>query len=410
MTLRERAGWGGITAACALAFADSALQPHWPLVSGIRASAFGASLVLPPLALIFLAGAARRDEAVSAGDVIGSRPYPAHILLLARLLGNYGVVLVAYVLVIVCSLAAPLLLAGRWPPLLTPIHSFLRGVVPLFYVSALVYCSVALARNVLAAGLVAAYWLFIFLWGDFLARIFNFTLTQNWPTYAAIGIGLVCLTMAIRHLTARESSRRTRRRLALVAAALLLLGIGDAWHRVVTSHDPPLHRDPIALNMAAQHRESSPRLPGFWLTDQRGHPFRVSSTDGRVLVVLFWSPHRPASVPALGVLQQVAADVPDEQVACIAVCLSDDHAISPHIAAQGRFRFPMVTDPGTHFSHNLQAASPLGEAYTLQHLPSVFITDRGRREVSPTPSFDAEDAEAVAAEARRALGIAVPPS
>ncbi len=410
MTVRERAGWGGITAACVLAFADSALQPHSPIVSGIRASALGASLVLPPLALIFLAGAARRDEAVSAGDVIDSRPYPTHILLLARFVGNYGVVLLAYALMIVCGLAAPLLFAGRWPPLLTPIHSFVRGVVPLFYVSALVYCSVALARNVLAAGLVAAYWLFIFLWGDFLARIFNFTLTQNWPTYAAVGIGLVCLTMAVRHFMARESGRPARRLLGVAAAAFLLLGVGDAWHRVAASHDPPLHRDPMALNMAAQHRPTSPRLPGLWLSDQHGQPFRISSTEGRVLVVLFWSPHRPESVAALAELEQAAAELPEAEAACVAVCLSDDHAISPHVAAQGRYRFPMVTDPGTHFSPALEASSPLAEAYTLDGLPSVFMSDRGRREVPPPAAGNAEKAEVIATEARRASGIPVPPS
>lgn len=410
MTLRERAGWGGVTAACALAFADSALQPHSPIVSGIRASAFGASLVLPPLALIFLAGAARRDEAASASDVIESRPYPAHVLLLARFVGNYGVVLFAYALMIVCGLAAPLLFGGRWPHPLTPIHSFIRGIVPLFYVSALVYCSVALARNVLAAGLVAAYWLFIFLWGDFLARIFNFTLAQNWPTYAAIGIGLVCLTMAIRHRMARQSGGPARRLLGLAAAAFLLLGIGDAWHRVIRSHDPPLHTDPIMLNMAAQHRESSTRLPGFWLRDQRGRPFRISSTEGRVLVVLFWSPHVPQSVSALETLARTAAELPEEQASCVAVCLSDDHAISPHVAAQGHYRFPMVTDPGTHFSRSVQDSSPLAEAYTLQGLPAVFISDRGRREVPHPTQWNARDAEILVAEAKRAFGIPVPPS
>ena len=410
MTLRERAGWGGITAACAIAFADSALKPHWPAVSGIRASLFGASLLLPPLALIFLAGAARRDEAVSAGDVINSRPYPAHRLLFARFVGNYAVVVFAYALMIVCGLAAPLALAGRWPSPLIPIHSLVRGLVPLLYVTALVFCAVSLARNVLAAGVVAAYWLFVFLWGDFLARIFNFTLTQNWPTYAAIGLGFVCLTTAIRHWSERESSRSARRCLFAAAGILLALGLADAGHRVATSHDPPLRLDPVVLNMAGQHIDSSPRAPGFWLPDQHGRDFRISSTEGRVVVMLLWSPHEPDSVPALAALRRAAAELPEERAACVAVCLSNDHALSAHVAAEGRYRFPMVTDTGTHFSGKIDLSSPIAEAYTLTEVPVVFVTDRRRRIVSSLAGEGGIDPEQVIAEATRALQVPVPPS
>jgi len=410
MTLRERAGWGGITAACALAFADSALKPHWPVVSGIRASLFGASLLLPPLALIFLAGAARRDEAVSAGDVINSRPYPAHRLLFARFVGNYAVVVLAYALMIVCGLAAPLALAGRWPSPLIPIHSLVRGLVPLLYVTALVFCAVSLARNVLAAGVVAAYWLFVFLWGDFLARIFNFTLTQNWPTYAAIGLGFVCLTTAIRHWSERESSRSARRTLFGAAGILLVLGLADAWHRVATSHDPPLRADPVLLNMAGQHLDSSPRAPGFWLPDQHGRDFRLSSTEGRVVVILLWSPHEPDSVPALTALRRVAAELPDERTECVAVCLSNDHALSAHVAAQGPYRFPMVTDIGTHLSDKIDLCSPMAEAYTLTRVPTILITDRGRRVVASLSGEGDIDPQQVIAEVTRALQVPVPPS
>lgn len=411
MTLRERAGWGSITAACALAFADSALKPHSPLVSGIRASLFGAGLVLAPLALIFVAGAARRDDAVAAGDVVNSRPYPVHLLLLARFLGNYAVVLFAYALVIGCGLAAPLALAGRWPSPLTPIHSFGRGLVPLFYVTALAFCGVAMARNVLAAGVVAAYWLFIFLWGDYLARIFNFTLTQNWPTYALVSIGVICCAVGVRHGSDGARRGRTERRLLLALAGLLVvLGVADAWRRVVTTHDRPLHFDPLALNMAAQHIGTTDRVPGFWLRDQRGRPFRISSTNGRALAVLFWSPHQPHSVPALATLRAVAAEFPENEVNCIAVCLSDDHAISAHIAAQAGYRFPMVTDTGTHFTPAIENCSPLAEAYTLSRVPAIFVTDRGRRVVTSLFDKGTEDCEAVFLEIRKALAIPVPPS
>ncbi|MGQ9732177.1 MAG: hypothetical protein ACUVX8_13015, partial [Candidatus Zipacnadales bacterium] len=140
MTLRERAGWGGIIAACALAFADAALRPWVPTVGGIRASTFGGPMVFAPLAIIFVAGAARREEAVSANDVIGSRPYPSHMLLLARLLGNCVLVLFGYLLVILFSLLPALVFGGRVASLLTILYALARGATPLMYLAPLAYC------------------------------------------------------------------------------------------------------------------------------------------------------------------------------------------------------------------------------------------------------------------------------
>lgn len=410
ITLRGRAGYGGILAACALAFAHSALKPHLPLVSGIQASSVAGSLILTPLAIIFVAGAARRDQAVAAGDVVGSRPYPPHVLLLARLTGNYAVVLLAYALVILSSLAAPVVFAGRWPALLTLVHPFLRGVAPLFYVVALAYCGVAVAGNALAAAMVAVYWLFVFLWGDFLARVFNFSLTQNWPTYVAIGLSVVTATMAWRRWAERLPATRLGRRLPVMAVALLVLGLLNAWHRVAAGHQRPLHAHPLALKMAGQYLDGGSRAPGFWLPDQHGRRFRMSSTEGRAVVIAFWSPHVPQSVPILEALQSITGEFVAQPVTCVAVCLADDHAISSHVAAEGRYTFPMVTDTGTHFSERLTECAPTAEAYYLGQLPALFVTDRGRRIVARFGSEAATDWRSAAAEVRRALDVRVPPS
>ena len=412
VTLRERSGWGTIVAACALAFADSALQPLTPLVSGVRASVVSGSLVLPFLAIILVAGAARRDQTTSAADVIGARPYRRHLLLLARVLSCFAVVTLTYALVIVSSVAAPMVLAGRWPSPLTPIDALAREIVPLFFVVTLTYCAVAIARNVLTAAVLAVYALFVFLWGDYLAPVFNFTLTQNAPTYGLIGLGalLGAMTWARGDDRTQGTWPGTRRLMLGLTMGLVLAGVATGWHRVATTHNRPLHMDPFATNMASQDIRTGSRAPGFWLPDQWGRDFRISSVDGRVLVLAFWSPHVAESMAALDVLRGVAREFRKADVACVAVCVADDYSISGHIAREGRYGFPMVTDTGTHFTRVIAKCSPLTEAYDLSALPTIIVTDSARRVTAQFGSGTMLPLNAVIAEARQALSVPPPPS
>jgi hypothetical protein len=161
--------------------------------------------------------------------------------------------------------------------------------------------------------------------------------------------------------------------------------------------------------MAAQHLEGSPRLPGFWLPDQHGRGYRLSEADGRVLVVGFWSPHVPRSVAVLDLLRGLSRELGPQQVRVVAVCLSNDHAISPHVAREGAYQFPMVTDIGTHFAGKVENCSPVAEACLLTDLPRFFVTDRARRVVG-TLGWAGPDSQAqVVAMVRQALTVPVPP-
>jgi len=253
---------------------------------------------------------------------------------------------------------------------------------------------------------VALYWLYLLLWGDFLARVFNFSLTQNWPIYGALALSAVLGTAALRRF---QDLRRSGVALPLAAAGLLVLGLLTAWNRVVHSHDKPLHRDPLAMQLAAQYAKASPRVPGVWLPDQHGRLWRTSSTDGKVLVLAFWSPHDPDSMTVLDDLRTALKDVPRASVACLAVCLADDHALSAHVASEGRYPFTMVTDTGTHFSGKLEDCAPLAEAFELAKLPSVYVTDRGHRLVADLASEGTLYPEGMAAAIGRALAVPVPP-
>ncbi len=410
MTLRGSSGLTVTAGVCLLAFIDAASRQHLPIVAGLRASMFGCSMLLVPLSLVFIAGAARRDVSVGAGDVVDSRPFPAHTLFIARFLGNYGVVLFAYVLVIASTLLAPLILGGKFAGPLVGVHAFVRGLVPLLLISALGYCGVALARNVLAAAVVAVYWLFVLLWGDFLARIFNFTLTQNWLVYTLIGVAAVLGTAALkRRQELAGSDSRGGPAMPIAALALIVLGLLTAWSRVATSHDKPLRMDSFALQLASQYAESAARAPGLWLPDQGGDMWRTSTTNGKVVVFAFWSPHVPQSVTVLDGLKKIAEKSEGDRVACMAICLADDHGISAHVAREGRYPFPMVTDTGTHFDPLLKDCSPMSEVFELSSIPRLYVTDQGRRVTTSLEYTDMAHVPIVLSAIEQALAVPVPP-
>ncbi|MGQ9732958.1 MAG: peroxiredoxin family protein, partial [Candidatus Zipacnadales bacterium] len=293
---------------------------------------------------------------------------------------------------------------------LTILYALARGATPLMYLATLAYCAVALSRNVLSAAVVAVYWLFVLLWSDFLARIFDFSLTQNWPTYALLGLSAAMGTVAIRRWLDREPwTSRWAPLLPTTALLLLLSGVLDAVWRVAESHDKPLRQDPFALQMAGQHLDGSPRVPGFWLPDQHSGMFRTASVNGRVLVIGFWSPHVPTSVLMLEQLRRVSQEFPKEQVTCIAVCVANDHAISPHVARAEAYDFPLVTDPGTHYAGRMTECSPVVEAFTVSDVPTIFITDRARRLVERIESTGPQAVEHLRVVVTRALTIPVPP-
>jgi peroxiredoxin len=346
---------------------------------------------------------------VAAGEVVASRPLPAHVLLASRFAGNGAVALLGYLCVIVCSLLPSLIFAGRFASPLIVLHALARGVVPLLYVAALAYCAVTLARNALAAAVVAVYWLFVQLWGDFLARVFNFALTQNRLSYACLGLGIVLGTMAIRRRLERAAPPAAgRARLPGLALACVAFGLLNAWHTVARSHDKPLRQDPLALTMAGQHLDGGPRVPGFWLPDQHGRAYRISQAGGKVIVVAFWSPEVPDSIPILEVLQAATREFPSDQVTCIAIAVANDHAVARHVAAEAGYAFPMLTDTGTHLAGKVEQSGPLAEAYVVTGLPTLFVADRAHR-LTAAISGAASPREQLLAEVGRALALRVPP-
>lgn len=346
-----------------------------------------AALLIGFVCLPLVAAAVRRDVNTKAFDPIQSRAHQAHELLLARWLGNLGVALAMLLVLALFTFGAQAL--GAQPvdseaiPRFSPLaawHALLLGALPLLFLSALGYCLVEVLQNVLASAVIALYWLLVMMGRDYIARVFDFSLSQNAGVYLLLTAGAVLTAMAVARF---RQGLRNARRLDLPAAALLCLAAGVllGWQMVTTRHDPPMHLDPVTVTMAGQDIRGG-RLPGFWLPDQRGQMVRLGDMLGKPLVVGFWSPARPESVAVLAGLERLHRTWSPLGVQVVAVCLASDRGTGGRFARQLGLHYRVVTDGGTHWAEDLKAVSPLAEAYDLSDLPAVFVADGERMLVS----------------------------
>lgn len=380
---RSKLGWA-LLVFCALVGLIAGLgQGLGPSLAAYRAWRLGVLLV-GFAALPLMAVAARLDVMSLAADGVTSRPRAAASRVLARFLGNFLFILLAYAVLIVTAWLAQLLLGGALPPgaggrfsLGAPLHAFLAGAPALLYVSALAYAVTVLCPNLLSVAIVALYWLLILLGRDYLSRIFDFALTQNARPYFLLTLGLLGLTLTVTHWRARVGRRWSPGLLALAALGLLL-GLGAAVSCVTTRHDPPFHPKPVAQAMASQSLRNG-FVPGFWLPDQYGRRTGLHDLGPGPLVVAFWSPARPESVAVLGQLQGLHQQYAAQGLKVVAICLADDWSVAGRFARERGLRYPVVAETGCHWSDKLDTCAPLAEAYEVTDLPAVYLADAGRR-------------------------------
>lgn len=384
--LRSPGGLAAIAACCAAGLLAGGLEGTTPSMAFYRTWRLGA-IMLGFLCLPLLASAARRDTLTAVSDVIDSRPQQAHELLLARWLGNYALLMTLLLVLAVAAFGSQAAFAhpiGGQTGAMCSARAFVDAVtaaaVPLMFLCALGYCAAELLQNVLAAAIVALYWILVLMGRDYLSRVFDLSLSQNNVTYILLSAGVVFAAMAVvRYRQGLHNSRRLN--VPITAAVFLSAGLIVAVHFVLTRHDPPMHAHEVTLTVAGQSIRAG-RLPGFWLPDQHGKMLRMHEHDGEIRVVSFWSPADPDSTSVPAALQTIHEEYSGRGVQVIGVCLSDDWSIGRRFARQCGYQFPMVTDRGTHWADKPEASSPLAEAYEVTSLPATFIADGGRNLVS----------------------------
>jgi peroxiredoxin len=413
---RSKLGWGLLVICCGAGLVAGLGGGLGPSLAAYRAWRLGVLLV-GFAALPLMAVAARLDALSLASDAVTSRPRSALDRLLARFVGSFLFVVVAYAVVIVAAWLAQLLLGGapvggggRFS-LGAPVHAFTAGLPALLYVSALAYCVTVLCPNLLSVAIVALYWLLILLGRDYLSRIFDFTLTQNALPYFLLTVGLMALTLQVTRWRARVG-RLWSPTLAATAALLLVLGLVSAVSLVMNRHDPPFHPKPLAVAMAGQSIRNG-FIPGFWLPDQRGRRTGLHDLGPGPVLVAFWSPARPDSVAALGHLQDLHRQYAGRGLQVVAICLADDWSVAGRFARERGLRFPMLTDTGCHWAEKLDTCAPLAEAYEVSDLPAVYLADPSRRVVTRWSGSPADGWEQVTAQLPALLtpapGVVGPP-
>ena len=416
--LRSQAGLGSVVLCCGVGLALGEGDGLTPGLVAYRVARAGA-ILLGFLSLPLLASSARRDVQTNASEVVLSRPQQAHELLVTRWLGNLCFLFLLLILVTIFAFGNLTAFGGPPAPgagarftLWAIADALLLGALPLVFLSAVGYCAADLLQNVLAAAIVALYWILVLVGRDYLSRIFDLSLSQNAPAYLLLGTAVVLAAAAVARW--RQGLRTARKaNLPILAAAALVAGLGMAWHFVLVRHDPPFHRHPLALEIGSQSIRCG-RLPGFWLDDQNGRRVKLADYEGKTLVVAFWSPAKPESPAALATLGRLQQEVPAEKLQVVAVCLSDDMATARRFARDSGITFPMLTDTNTHWGEVTAGVSPLAEAYELSELPAVFVADPQRRLLARSDGPSASRWENLAPQVQKALagelGLWQPPS
>jgi peroxiredoxin len=334
---------------------------------------------LAVLAILIGGAAATRDKRDSATEIVlaksmGSSGY----LIVARFLGIW----LSFLTVIAIMLAAAAIkqVAGGTPwHLGAYANAFARCLAPLALSTALGFSLTSLLANPLAGAVAALYWIAIPLARAHIPQAADMTVTQHWPAAALIAAGIVALAAALHGRPVRGAGQ-PRIRLGWAAAALLVAGLSAAVGSAFSGEDTLSHRDEVLSAISAQRLEGSDRAPGFWADDGQHRTIALSDFDGRPIVLAFWGPANPESARVIAVLAEVARKYKNEGVACIAVCLDSDSGTVGPFAREAGPDVTLVWDRGQHYGDGEPwSDSPLGLAYEVKSVPTLFLLDRQRQ-------------------------------
>jgi hypothetical protein len=403
---------------CQLAFRTPAF---WALAAGgaafalWRASVAGATGALAAyhvwrfvvtglavLAVLIGSAAAGRDKRDASSEVVLAKPLGSSAYLVtARFLGVW----LSFV-----TLAAVMLAAGAIRQLIggTPWHigayanALVRCLAPLALATCLGFSLTAIFANSLAGAVGALYWLAVPLVHAHVPEAADMTATQHWPVPVLLTAGLLALTATF-HGRAIKGSAQSRSRLGWAAVVFIATGLAVAFGIAYDGEDTLSSRDPVLSAMAAQRLLPNERAPGFWALDGQHRIVGLGDFDGRPIVLAFWGPSDPESARVVTILRQVAMKYKDGKLAAIGVCLDSDSATVGPFAVEAGPDVALVWDRGMHYGDGERwSDSPLGLAYEVKGVPTVFLLDGERRLVSRIEphaimTLDSEVAKLVAA-------------
>jgi len=331
------------------------------------------------LAVLIGSASAGRDKRDASSELVLAKPLgsSAH-LVTARFLGVW-LSLVTISGIMLGAAAIRQVIGGTPWHLGAYANAFVRCLAPLALATCLGFSLTAIFANSLAGAVGALYWLAIPLVNAHVPRAADMTPTQHWPAPALLTAGLLMLT-AVVYGRAIKGSAQSRARLGWAAAVLIAAGLGAAFDIAYRGEDTLSARDPVLSAIAAQRLLPEQRAPGFWALDGRHRIVGLGDFDGRPIALAFWGPGDPESARVVALLQQAALKYKNQGLASIAVCLDSDSAAAGPFAAEAGPDVTMVWDRGIHYGDGDRwSNSPLGLAYDVRAVPTVFLLDEHRR-------------------------------
>lgn len=305
---------------------------------------------LGPLAAVLLlfltASLAHRPVRYEVTEIHDCKPVGSEEIILGRWLGMLAAVGVPVLLEFGLAMLGQRLHAK--PPVQPAVYFTALGhtLPTLLFFTTLAFCLVVLTRVlVLGAGLAGLLWFGIYSGKALFPSVLRIDLSQNAPVFlgltAAALLGLLLGYGQHRRARRAPEGRVLAWALTLTLAATTIYG---SWSALAL----PGKRTAVRTwkRLVNKHREGRGPTPNFAWVDRTGKRVSLAQLRGRPALLVFLQPKDGGALPLLTRLARLPAELPEEGLQVLAVCLSEDLNDGADLARFARAEVPLVTEWG----------------------------------------------------------------
>lgn len=314
---------------------------------------------LAAVLLLFLtASLAHRPVRYEVTEIQDCKPVGSEEIILGRWLGMLAAVAVPLLLEFGAAMVAQRLHAK--PPVQPGIYFTALGhtLPTILFFTTLAFCLVTLTRVlVLGAGLAGLLWFGLYSGKALFPPVFRIDLSQN--AYFFLGLtaaALLGLVLGYQHRRRARGSLTGR----VLALALGLSLIATAVHASWVTLALPGKTTSIRTwkRLVTKHGERKGPTPNFAWVDRTGKRVSLAGLRGRPALLVFLQPKDGGALPLLSRLARLPAELPEEQLQVLTVCLSEDLGDGADLARFAGADVPLVTEWGRPNGGEFDVADP----------------------------------------------------
>lgn len=341
---------------------------------------------LGPLAAVLLlfltASLAHRPVRYEVTEIHDCKPVGSEEIILGRWLGMLAAVGVPLLLEFGAAMLGQRLHAK--PPVQPEIYLAALGhtLPTILFFTTLAFCLVVLTRVlVLGAGLAGLLWFGIYSGKALFPSVLRIDLSQNAPVFLGLTAAAL-LGLLLGYGQHRRARGALSGRVLALALGLVLIAttVQASWSALALPGKATTLRS--WKRLVAKHREGRGPTPNFAWVDRAGKRVSLSELRGRPALLVFLQPKDGGALPLLSRLAQLPAELPEEGLQVLAVCLSEDLNDGTELARFARADVPLVTEWGKPTGGQFNPADPpsamawcLGIGATPQ---SLLLDETGR--------------------------------